>query len=777
MTGRITAAVAVGALAFPVVSTLVNGAGNGASAAPAANPALTCAAGTIYNLMTNGNFYALNTTTGVNTPAAPTTLGPSTSNDNALGISSAGNIAYSMNQTPSGGSLTLTITNVLSGVASNTTVTATNLNNNIAGGVDPANGNFYYGGWNSADTIFTAYLFNVTSSVATEVGTITPGGTLGSGDLAFDGAGDLYVLAGNNGAGQVDVVNASALPASGTAPLLFKKLTTLSGSGNFDGIAFAANSLLYAETEGGGLYVINPDTGATSTVATQRGYSGSPVDLASCAYNGTLTLEKNIVGRVGTGDQFGLSVTGGGIASGNTGTTSGSSTGLQTTPATAIAGPVVGIPTTVYTIAETAASGANLANYSSSYLCTNAAGGTFASGTGTSATLPAFPQPSGSTGAQIACTFKNTPASISVTKTPTPTTVNAAGNTVSYSFVITNTGPLALTKVGVSDAQATPSSNSNLGAITCGAGTNGSLTLAAGASATCTATYTASTGDIANGKITDTATASGTAPGGGVVQATATAMVTVTANPQIALTKSASATSLSGPGTVTYTFTATNPGNETLTGVKVTDSANFTGLSAITCGTNTNGSFSLAPGASATCTATEAVNQGAIDAGASLVDTGTAVGTTPSGVSPATVSANSAQVTVTIAQSSTLTLTKSASVTSVSAAGTSFTYSFLVTNTGNTDESSITIHDTQTPPSVASDLTNLSCPNASLAPGANETCTATYTVSQPDMDAGSINDAATATGTVGNATITSNSSKAAVTAAQGGAITLTKTAS
>ena len=34
---------------------------------------------------------------------------------------------------------------------------------------------------------------------------------------------------------------------------------------------------------------------------------------------------------------------------------------------------------------------------------------------------------------------------------------------------------------------------------------------------------------------------------------------------------------------MTYTFTATNPGNETLTGVDITDSANFTGLSGLTC--------------------------------------------------------------------------------------------------------------------------------------------------------------------------------------------------
>ena len=782
LTGRISVAVAIGALTLPLATAAAVVAGTGAPAA-AANPALTCSAGTIYNLMSNGNFYALNTTTAVNTAAAPTTLGPSTSTDNALGISSDGKTAYSMSQSVSGGKVALTVTTISTDTVANYSVAAGSITNNIAGGVDPVNGEFYYGGWNSADTVFSAFVFNAGTGTGTEVGTITPGGQQGSGDLAFDGLGNLYVLAGNGSNGQIDEVNAASIPASGTSALTFKDLANLTGNADYDGIAFSADGFLYAETGSGGLYEINPNSGALVSSHTQTGYRGTPIDLASCAYNGTLTLDKNIVGRVGTGDQFTMTITGGGITTGNTGTTSGTTTGPQT-GATEEAGPVVGIPGTAYSIAETGASGANLANYSSSYNCTSN-GGAFASGNGTSATLPTFPQtpPNSNSGATVACTFTNTPASIKVVKTPSVTSVNAPGNMFTYSFAISNTGPVALTKVGVTDAQAAPSVAANLGAISCTGGTNGSISLAVGGSTTCTATYTVSQADIGNGTINDTATASGTAPGGGVVTGTSSASVKVVANPEIALSKTvngvAGPLAINGPTTLNYAFTASNPGNETLSGVDITDSANFTGLSALSCaGAETNGSITLAAGASETCTATESVSQAQIDAGTSLVDTASVTGTSPAGVTPATVTASSAQVTVTITQNPSLKVVKTASVSSVTAANQTFTYTFAVNNNGNVTESNIGIADTQTLPSVPANLGPITCTQTTLAPGASTNCTATYTVSQADMDNGTITDTAQATGKAPNGSATTSpGSSATVTATQGGAITITKSAS
>ena len=88
-----------------------------------------------------------------------------------------------------------------------------------------------------------------------------------------------------------------------------------------------------------------------------------------------------------------------------------------------------------------------------------------------------------------------------------------------------------------------------------------------------------------------------------------------------------------------------------------------------------------------------------------------------------------------------LTLVKSATQSSYSAAGQSIDYDYLVTNTGEVTLSGVGIIDTH------AGLSGLSCPEATLAPGAAETCSATYVVTPADVGAGSITNTATAQGT------------------------------
>ena len=357
-------------------------------------------------------------------------------------------------------------------------------------------------------------------------------------------------------------------------------------------------------------------------------------DLASCAYNGSLTVQKNIVGRVAPTDQFTMTITGGGVSSGNTGTTTGSSTGVQTSPGS-VAGPIVGIPGTSYTVTETPASGSgtSLSNYATTWSCTNLPSAS--SGVGTTFTL-SFPQPIGNTGASVVCTFTNTPASIAVTKTPNPSSTNAAGQTINYSYAVTNSGPVPLTGVTVADTQTSPAGPLTSGPTCVGltnptATCSGSTvaTLAAGQVAQFTASYVVSQADMDNGSIGDSATASGAAPSGAAVSATTTSSVTATQSPQISLTKSANPTTYSGPGTpITYSYAVENTGNVTLSSATVTDP--MSGLSAIDCGNSSNVIASLAPGATVTCTATYTTTQADVDAG-SISNTGTVEASPPSG--------------------------------------------------------------------------------------------------------------------------------------------------
>ncbi|MBK0296264.1 DUF11 domain-containing protein, partial [Bacillus sp. S34] len=77
--------------------------------------------------------------------------------------------------------------------------------------------------------------------------------------------------------------------------------------------------------------------------------------------------------------------------------------------------------------------------------------------------------------------------------------------------------------------------------------------------------------------------------------------------------------------TLAYTFRATNSGNQTLTGVTISDP--HAGLGTLTY-TWSGAAGRLAPGQSVTATASYTVTQADVDAGA-ITNTATVTGTTP----------------------------------------------------------------------------------------------------------------------------------------------------
>ena len=194
-----------------------------------------------------------------------------------------------------------------------------------------------------------------------------------------------------------------------------------------------------------------------------------------------------------------------------------------------------------------------------------------------------------------------------------------------------------------------------------------------------------------------------------------------TQKPSIKLKKSASIGSFSAPGTlVTYSYKVTNTGNVTLDPVVVSDP--MTGLSDISCPDT-----SLGPWGTETCTATYTTTQSDVDHG-SISNTGTATGTAPNGKKVTDTSS----VCIPACQKPSIKLKKSASIGSFSAPGTLVTYSYKVTNTGNVTLDPVVVSDPMT------GLSDISCPDTSLGPWGTETCTATYTTTQSDVDHGSI---------------------------------------
>ncbi|NQX25697.1 DUF11 domain-containing protein, partial [Curtobacterium sp. VKM Ac-2852] len=208
-----------------------------------------------------------------------------------------------------------------------------------------------------------------------------------------------------------------------------------------------------------------------------------------------------------------------------------------------------------------------------------------------------------------------------------------AGDTIPYTFTVTNIGSVPVSEISVDDKL--------LSSVSCPAGS-----LSAGSTTTCTSDkpYVITNADEVAGSVVNTATASGTASDGSTVttpQSRATTVITAPA-PALTIDATASKPTASAGQKVDYTFTVTNSGNVTITDLAVA-SSNFTGtgtLSDISCPTTT-----LAVGANTDCTATYTLTQADINAG-SVSNTVTANGTAPSG---SAVASSSSTAVVTLA--------------------------------------------------------------------------------------------------------------------------------
>jgi uncharacterized repeat protein (TIGR01451 family) len=330
---------------------------------------------------------------------------------------------------------------------------------------------------------------------------------------------------------------------------------------------------------------------------------------------------------------------------------------------------------------------------------------------------------------------------LTVTKTinPVPTLVGdpayaTIDQTVQFIISVENTGNVTVSGINVTD---TPTSTNGPTLANCSIGT-----LAPGdTSATCVVEIVTTQAEIDAGSFENTATATGTPANGGTV----TGNDTITVNGplrerEFAMEKIANTNSFDTAGDIiTYTYTIANIGNVTLVDqpVVVDDK-----IGTFNCGTFPAGG--LLPTDSVSCTANYSVTQDDVDAG---FVTNVANVTSTEVPTPAT-----ATETVNADQTPALSFTKTPSITSDAAAGDVITYTYAVTNTGNTRLFDVTVSDTQTSSGGTSALTIAGdtltdngttgdSPDGqgagiwgTLAPRDVVTFTSTYTVTQDDID-------------------------------------------
>ncbi len=337
--------------------------------------------------------------------------------------------------------------------------------------------------------------------------------------------------------------------------------------------------------------------------------------------------------------------------------------------------------------------------------------------------------------------------------------ITNVGDTVTYSFTVTNTGNVTITNITISDPLVTVN--------------GGPIDLIPGAvdTDTFTATYEITLDDINAGAVFNLATVQGEDPNGDPVTDDSEdptpvdpsevdpdcpdcTVTTLDQTPSLELLKDGVYVDTNGDGitnvgdTVTYSFTVTNTGNVTITNITISDPLV----------TVNGGPIDLIPGAvdTDTFTATYEITLDDINAGA-VFNLATVQGEDPNGdpvtddsedptpVDPSEVDPDCPDCTVTMLdQTPSLELLKDGvyvdtngdGITNV---GDTVTYSFTVTNTGNVTITNITISDP---------LVTVNGGPIDLIPGAvdTDTFTATYEITLDDINAGAVFNLATVQG-------------------------------
>ena len=316
---------------------------------------------------------------------------------------------------------------------------------------------------------------------------------------------------------------------------------------------------------------------------------------------------------------------------------------------------------------------------------------------------------------------------LTIVKSYTGSAPTIAGDVVHYNFVVTNTGTVNLTNVGVSDL-IVPS-------VICPR-----LTLLPSASMTCDGSYTVTSTDVTNGSVINTATVSGLDPNGGSVSATSNTITLPLTAPStsapysprasLQIVKAITGTLPTKVGdSITFSIVVTNNGDLSLTGVRVTDANATIGTCSVSM------PATLAVGASITCSATHLVTDADFKAGR-VENIAAATSSTGS------LSTSSNVVSVPLTPVAGISIVKTLNGPAPFKVGDVVTYKIVVANTGNVTLTAATVTDANAVLGVCAPTSP-----ATLAPAATITCAATHVVTAADMVAGKVDNIAMVTAT------------------------------
>jgi uncharacterized repeat protein (TIGR01451 family) len=334
-----------------------------------------------------------------------------------------------------------------------------------------------------------------------------------------------------------------------------------------------------------------------------------------------------------------------------------------------------------------------------------------------------------------------------VQKTANPQTYNSAGQVITYTILVENTGNVTVSDVMLTDPLT--GLNTSIG------------NMAPGAALSYTENYTITQADMDNGSVLNTARAEGSGPNDIPVWDEDSETVTALTRPELAVVKTATPQTYAAVGQdITYTIRVENTGNVTITDIEVTDP--LTGF--------TSSIASLAPGSNQVFTTTYQITQDDLDNG-SLTNTARAEGKDPNGEDVWDEDSE----TITADLQPGIAITKSASPLTYAAVGTVINYTITVENTGNVSLTDITVDDplvASGPTYVSGDLND----DGILQPDETWTYTASYVITLADLNNGSFTNIASVTGLDPDGTEISDSDDARVTAVLNPQISLTKTA-